>query len=553
MSTKGYRANEMVELVFSGEEPQGSHVKVDVKAEVIGPDGTKVIKGFYAGGNTYKVRFLPETAGNYQYTVTGLVNGEGSVEILPADEKHCGIVRADGTHLVHQNGKPFHGFGTTVYALAHQSEELMDETMETLSHAPFNKVRMCLFPKHYNYNHNEPAYYAFSFQEGIEKPEFDVNCNKGNETKAENTLWDVDHPCFAFWDAFEYRLNQLFDRGIQVDLILFHPYDRWGFCTMPREDNLTYLDYLLRRFAAYPNMWWSLSNEYDLCRAKSLEEWECFGTFLAENDPYHHLIGNHNCLPFYDHSKPFITHASIQRRAVSRVSEFMKKWGKPVCIDECAYEGNLLESWGNISGMEMTRRFWITTVLGGHCTHGETYLDPKLAYSDDAVVWWARGGKLIGESPKRIEFLREIVESLPGSIDPSPVGLGAMLLFPEEEIRTMMERIPEEHRGMFEVILQMDEMERIRFADKEPEFAGHVGEDVILCYLDEQCPARKMVNLPEGKTYKIEAIDTWNMTREVMAVGAKGEGPRGEYEVIMPAPARPYMALLCTVEETEQA
>ena len=36
--------------------------------------------------------------------------------------------------------------------------------------------------------------------------------------------------------------------GIQVDLILFHPYDRWGFAAMSQHDNLVYLDYLLRRF-----------------------------------------------------------------------------------------------------------------------------------------------------------------------------------------------------------------------------------------------------------------------------------------------------------------
>lgn len=39
--------------------------------------------------------------------------------------------------------------------------------------------------------------------------------------------------------------------------------------TMPREDNLIYLDYLIRRLAAFPNVWWSLANEYDLCGAKT--------------------------------------------------------------------------------------------------------------------------------------------------------------------------------------------------------------------------------------------------------------------------------------------
>lgn len=76
-------------------------------------------------------------------------------------------------------------------------------------------------------------------------------------------------PDFDFWDAFEKRLNQLFDLGIQVDLILFHPYDRWGFSTLTQEENLIYLDYVVRRLSAYPNIWWS-------CRLRPKREWQFF-------------------------------------------------------------------------------------------------------------------------------------------------------------------------------------------------------------------------------------------------------------------------------------
>ena len=43
---------------------------------------------------------------------------------------------------------------------------------------------------------------------------------------------------------------------------------------------------------------------------------------------------------------------------------------------------------------------------------GETYL------SDDDVLWWAKGGKLKGKSPEGIAFLREVMESLPGALEP---------------------------------------------------------------------------------------------------------------------------------------
>ena len=36
-----------------------------------------------------------------------------------------------------------------------------EQTLETLANAPFNKLRMCIFPKDYVYNKNEPIYYPF--------------------------------------------------------------------------------------------------------------------------------------------------------------------------------------------------------------------------------------------------------------------------------------------------------------------------------------------------------------------------------------------------------
>ena len=64
--------------------------------------------------------------------------------------KH-GMVKAVGTHFEYEDGTYYYPFGTTIYALAHQSEELIDKTMATLRKSPFNKVRMCVFPKHYQY------------------------------------------------------------------------------------------------------------------------------------------------------------------------------------------------------------------------------------------------------------------------------------------------------------------------------------------------------------------------------------------------------------------
>ena len=145
---------EMLELVYQASAPEGSQADVDLTAKFICGGETVEVKGFYAGQNTYKVRFLPMQAGDYTYQVSGVLSDAGQLRILPAD-RH-GPVHARGCHFCHADGMRYSPFGTTVYALAHQDSQVTHDTFESLENAPFNKVRLCLFPKHYEHNNNDP-------------------------------------------------------------------------------------------------------------------------------------------------------------------------------------------------------------------------------------------------------------------------------------------------------------------------------------------------------------------------------------------------------------
>jgi len=65
-------------------------------------------------------------------------------------------------HFEYADGTPHYDVGTTCYAWVHQGDALEEQTLATLKHAPFNKLRMCIFPKHYAYNENEPVTYPFA-------------------------------------------------------------------------------------------------------------------------------------------------------------------------------------------------------------------------------------------------------------------------------------------------------------------------------------------------------------------------------------------------------
>lgn len=116
------------------------------------------VGGFYDGDSIAKVRFLPMLTGTWHWRASGASCEEGSFLCERSQTKH-GPVRADGYHFCHHDGAVFVPFGTTVYALLHQSDEKIRQTLNTLANSPFNKVRLCLFPKDYDLVKEEPPFF----------------------------------------------------------------------------------------------------------------------------------------------------------------------------------------------------------------------------------------------------------------------------------------------------------------------------------------------------------------------------------------------------------
>jgi hypothetical protein len=216
----------------------------------------------------------------------------------------------------------------------------------------------------------------------------------------------------AFFAHLEERLLALQKIGVEADLILFHPYDRWGYASMTAETDALYLRYLLARLSAYRNLWWSLANEFDLMHAKTTQDFDRFFHIVEEHDPYSHLRSVHYSQKMYDYGHPWVTHASLQTYDFDRAPEWRAAWRKPICFDEVQYEGNLNKRWGCVSGAELGHRFWLGVMAGCYVTHGETYLDPNLPFDENTTptLWWSHGGALHGTSPAQIGFLRKLLE-----------------------------------------------------------------------------------------------------------------------------------------------
>lgn len=310
---------DIYELVLEGPSSGNPFLEVELTAVFENKSESMVVPGFYDGNGIYRIRFSPGRQGNWKYqtesNVAGLSNKKGESQCVSASGENHGHVKIVNTfYLEYADGTPFYSVGTTAYQWTSVKQSIQAKTLETLAKAPFNKIRMCVFPQSYQYgNESEPWRYPFT---------------------RENDQNDFSQPTYEFFQNFDHRVEQLLGLGIEADVILFHPYDAWGYSEMGDEMNKIYVRYMIAQLSAYRNVWWSLANEWDIPEIKNTIEWEGIGTMLQKEDPHQRLRGIHNWYNsedhFYDHSRPWITHVSTQTAQFYNAKRWRNQYKKPL-------------------------------------------------------------------------------------------------------------------------------------------------------------------------------------------------------------------------------
>ena len=455
---------------------------------------TLVVPGYYDGPASdgqrecWKLRFMPTAIGEWHYVtrspLSGLDGQQGTVLCTQPSAGNHGPVRVDttGLHFCYADGLPYLPVGTTSYDWMHASNDpafstadpgltMQQQTLLSLGESGFNKIRSLLLVQNFDRSYPEPDVFPFM----------------PASTSSAEARWDWTRLNPRYFDHVESCIAGLLDLGIEMDLILFHPYDggRWGFDKMPREAGELLCRYVAARLGAYRNVWWSLANEYDFLKEQPLANWDAWTDAILANDPYHHLISIHSYTArYYKYWDERYTHCSIQDQApvedFGRAATVRNIYQKPVIFDEVCYEGDMTERWGWLSGEEELYRMYQAYIAGTYCTHAECYQygNPH----DFSRDFLAVGGKWQGQSWRRIGFMRQILADMP-----RPMYL------PDSswDVRTSACG-----PGYYMVYLGKKVGEDWRF-------------DLPIRNLRDFYP-----RLQEGEHYQVEIIDTWNMTVE---------------------------------------
>jgi hypothetical protein len=225
------------------------------------------------------------------------------------------------------------------------------------------------------------------------------------------------------------------DLGVIADLILFTPYDygHWGFDCMGQDQDLEYVRYAVARLSSFRNVWWALANEWsdNLCKCGlgefrkncSQTAWDVLGEALAAADPYGRQKSIHNGEAYYNHSRGWVSHISMQCHHASCADLARNAWpGKPIVFDEVGYEGKGI-GFANLGAQLMTGRVWVFLARGTFAGHSEALLPTDAATQKacthdgsstgqggswlgcDVEMWWNRGGRFHGGSAGALSHL----------------------------------------------------------------------------------------------------------------------------------------------------
>ncbi len=244
-----------------------------------------------AGGDVFRIRFMPPAPGDYAYTVEyrqGRSTREFRGTLRATDGRRRGPIRVDAAHPFHfvweGTGEHYFFNGTTAYWLiGWRDEAIIRAALGRLHRLSVNRVRVTIAGRSY-LMYGEPAIAGYSWTNLIEPwpaahPE------------------DVYHPGFdytrfnlEYWTKFDHALRCARDNDIIVSLVLdmndgrVHP-------VAGSQDERRFIQYAVARFSAFSNITWDLGD--DLSEYRDDAWTHATGTLIKTLDPYRHLATSH--------------------------------------------------------------------------------------------------------------------------------------------------------------------------------------------------------------------------------------------------------------------
>jgi len=316
----------LCEVAFKPEKPlklANPFADATLTATFVAPDDRNIrVSGFYAGDGTWKVRGTLDQEGAWYYRVDFKAGDaaevrHGGAKCVPSKAPgFVRIARDNPRFLAFADGSRFYPIGTGTEALGApnaagepaNTPEVWEAYLLACAKAGMNKSRIFLL--------EVPWVPAATVQRHPDLSPWPL--------RGDGAGYDLTRFSLGFWDKLDAVIAEGAKAGIVFELTVFdetglaegngnrwslHPFNERnggplaGLAGCPTFYDLSnaanraaqeaYVGYLLARTAAYPNVYYELSNEMNRrgsAGALGLRWVEHWAAFLREHDPYDHLV-----------------------------------------------------------------------------------------------------------------------------------------------------------------------------------------------------------------------------------------------------------------------
>lgn len=349
------------------------YLEVAVTATFIGPGGVRqTIRGFWDGGNTFKVRFTPIAEGTWRYVITSSppdagLNRTGTLLVGPPPNENHGFLRRDEKYpysFVWDDGTRYFMWGQTYYQLilSAMTNGPWRAAVDGTAAYSMNKIRLLLT----TWCADDPA-----------------------RLLCPSPFVGSDHDTInvAYWQKFDEIIRYLESKHLVADVIIFT--DARGAFGTPAQDE-RYVRYTLARLAAFHNVIWTLTNEWNYT-GRPQEYWDAIGAIVRNEDPWiHHgnflrplSIHQRTRIDFQFFGSTWPVHAVIQYGLRNRRYSNGDEWGNagilfnrgrglPVVNDEYGYIGERPQAGVSVYDRDQHRRvIWGIALAGGFGSAGD--------------------------------------------------------------------------------------------------------------------------------------------------------------------------------------
>jgi len=399
--------NEVIQWSYVSQKTyQDPFWEVDLDLVVKKPDGSQqVVPAFWAGANTWTIRYSASETGNYSFTTRcsdsknkDLHAQKGQVKVVAYQGenplyKHGTIkVSEDQSHFEHLDGKPFFWLADSWW---------------------FGMSDRLKWPGEFQMlttDRKQKGYTVIQFAIGFP---CDIAPMDPRGQNAAGDPWTEDFKTInpAYFDLADLRIEWLIKQGMLPNMM-----PNWGYYMefMGVEKLKKHWRYVLARYGAYPVVWnlcgevslpWYPLEWTDEKIAWQKSEYTEVAQYVQAHEPFDRLLTVHPG-PFatdFNHvdDMSLIDFVFLQPghngfetlpRAVSQMRFASNKFSnRPVLVGEACFEG----MHGGGSGEKVQRfLFWSTFMLGA----------PGFSYGADAIWQFNREGDPFGVSPTGVTW-----------------------------------------------------------------------------------------------------------------------------------------------------